>query len=86
MNKYSSVCCENQLVPPERFLNKVVERSALFPYHFMSGRGRGRGTPQRPNGPLRRPNSLPLVLIIHRLKEHLYEAGAPRVPQVSLPF
>ena len=35
---------------------------------------------------LRRPNSLPLVLIIHRLKEHLYEAGVPRVPQVSLPF
>ena len=56
----------------------------------MSGRGRGRGrghgTPQRPNGPLRRPNSLPLVLIIHRLKEHLYEAGVPRVPQVSPPF
>ena len=50
------------------------------------GRGRGRGTPQRPNGPLRRPNSLPLVLIIHRLKEHLYEAGVPRVPQVSPPF
>ena len=50
------------------------------------GRGRGRGTPQRPNGPLRRPNSLPLGLIIHRLKEHLYEAGVPRVPQVSPPF
>ena len=68
----------------------MVEKSALFPYHFTSGRGRGRGrghgTPQRPNGPLRRPNSLPLVLIIHRLKEHLYEAGVPRVPQVSPPF
>ena len=48
--------------------------------------GRGHGTPQRPNGPLRQRNSLPLVLIIHRLKEHLYKAGVPWVPQVSPPF
>lgn len=46
------------------------------------GRGRGRGTLQQPKGPLRRPTSLPLVPIIHMLKEHLYEAGVPRVPQV----
>ena len=51
----------------------------------MSGRGRGRGAPQQPKGPLRRPTSLPLVLIIHRLKELLYEAGVPRVSQVSPP-
>ena len=51
----------------------------------MSGRGRGRGTLQQPKGPLRRPTSLPLVLIIHRLKEHLYEAGVRQIPQVSPP-
>ena len=72
-------------MPVRKVLQKSGGESAFFAYHFMSGRGRGRGTLQQPKGPLRRPTSLPLVPIIHMLKEHLYEAGVPRVPQVCPP-